>query len=77
MLQVKGLIGGYHKKEVLHGIDFTLNPGEVLCILGPNGCGKSTLLKLLLHFIAKKSGDIIYNGVEINTLSRKLSLIHI
>ncbi len=70
-LIVENLIGGYGKKDVLHGISFKLNEGEVLCVLGPNGCGKSTLLKLLLRLLPKKQGSILLNNQDTGIINRK------
>ena len=46
-LEVKELRGGYGAKLVLDGIDFEVDPGSVVTLLGSNGCGKSTLLKMI------------------------------
>jgi iron complex transport system ATP-binding protein len=70
-LQVENLVGGYGKNEILHGISFAIDKGDVLCILGPNGCGKSTLLKLLLRFMPKKSGNIFIQGQNTENMNRK------
>ncbi|HZK01867.1 MAG TPA: ABC transporter ATP-binding protein [Anaerovoracaceae bacterium] len=72
MLSVENLTGGYGSKEVVNNITFSIQEGEVLCILGPNGCGKSTLLKLLLRFMPKKSGQILMHGSNIEKLNRKV-----
>ncbi len=42
-LTVKGLKAGVGEKEILHGIDLVINPGETHVFMGPNGAGKSTL----------------------------------
>ncbi|MDR1470616.1 MAG: amino acid ABC transporter ATP-binding protein [Spirochaetaceae bacterium] len=47
MLQVEGLKKNFHRIEVLKGIDMTVNPGEVVGIIGASGSGKSTLLRCL------------------------------
>lgn len=70
-LQVENLVGGYGKKEVLHNISFSLDGGDVLCILGPNGCGKSTLLKLLLRIIPKMNGNVNLEGQNTDKIDRK------
>ncbi|MEM4620786.1 MAG: ATP-binding cassette domain-containing protein, partial [Desulfurococcaceae archaeon] len=44
ILTVKALYKSFRSKEVLKGISFSLDPGEILGIIGPNGAGKSTLL---------------------------------
>jgi iron complex transport system ATP-binding protein len=57
-LRVEKLCGGYRGKAVLHGVNFTLRPGEVVCLLGPNGCGKTTLFKMILRLLRPASGCI-------------------
>ena len=47
LLDVRGLHAGYGKIAVLHGIDLSIGPGEVVALLGPNGAGKTTLLRAL------------------------------
>jgi iron complex transport system ATP-binding protein len=61
---VKDLSFAYPKRQVLHGIDLTLYPGEVVSLLGPNGCGKSTLIRLMLRLL-EGEGDIRLGGVPL------------
>jgi iron complex transport system ATP-binding protein len=57
VFSVKNLYFSYPKRDVLHGVNLALYPGEVVSLLGPNGCGKSTLIRLMLRLLEGK-GDI-------------------
>ena len=59
LLKVKDLSIGYDGKAVASGIDFELEAGDYLCVVGKNGAGKSTLMKTLLGLIRPISGEII------------------
>lgn len=56
-------------QSVLHGIDLEIERGEFVAIVGPSGNGKSTLLNLLTGIDHPSRGDIVVNGVSLNTLS--------
>ena len=62
VMQTRGLMAGYGGRPVLGGIDMTLRPAEVLCLIGHNGAGKSTLLKCLFGLLSRQSGDILLDG---------------
>ncbi len=59
------------KKPVFTGISFTLHPGEIFCILGPNGTGKSTLLRCLMNLLDITSGAVRMNGEDIREIDRR------
>ena len=65
LLQISGLRAGYGRVPVLHGIDLSVDDGEILGILGHNGMGKSTLLKTLMGIIPASGGSIIFDGEDI------------
>jgi branched-chain amino acid transport system ATP-binding protein len=65
MLEVRNLVAGYGPVEVLHGLDFTVEQGEVVVILGANGAGKTTTLRALSGMIPAK-GDLLLDGHPIN-----------
>ncbi|WP_116039606.1 ABC transporter ATP-binding protein [Seonamhaeicola aphaedonensis] len=65
MLQVKNISFGYNKEKVLKNIDFTVNKGEHLSIIGESGSGKSTLLKLLYGEFDLNEGEIFWNKTKI------------
>ena len=58
MLNVKSLSAAYGQSEVLHGLDLTVAPGEIIAIMGRNGMGKTTLMKTLMGIVPEKSGDV-------------------
>ena len=64
-LQVRGLRKSFEGQEVLKGIDFEVQPGEIFVIMGPSGSGKSVLLKHLIGLEMPDAGEIIINGEEI------------
>lgn len=64
MLEIRDLYASLDRREVLHGINLTAKPGEVLAICGPNGAGKSTLLKAALGEIPSK-GSVTLNGRKV------------
>jgi iron complex transport system ATP-binding protein len=57
-LEVDGLCYGYPGHSVGHGISFTVEAGEVLCVLGRNGEGKSTLFKTILGLLPPRAGSV-------------------
>src|SRR5271170_785404 len=61
-LQVRGLRKSFGKQEVLKGIDFDVQPGEIFVIMGPSGSGKSVLLKHLIGLETPDAGEILING---------------
>ena len=65
ILEVKNINKNFGKLEVLKGIDFSLNQGEVLAIIGSSGSGKTTLLRCLNFLETPEKGSITVNGKTI------------
>src|SRR5216684_2967053 len=65
MISVRDLRVNYGEREILHGIDFDVNCGETLVILGGSGSGKSTLLRTLVGLEKPSSGQIWIKGKDI------------
>ena len=67
MLEVNNIVKSFDGKEVLKGIDFKVDKGEKVIIIGPSGSGKSTFLRTLNLLETIDHGDIIFEGNKINT----------
>jgi iron complex transport system ATP-binding protein len=59
------------REKGFRGVGFSLNRGEVMCILGPNGCGKTTLLKCMIGLLRMSKGHVWLDGREIGQLGRR------
>ncbi len=71
ILSAKGIIAGYDKKTILHGIDAVIPSNKISVIIGANACGKSTLLKTFARLIKPSSGSIELDGKRIEQLPSK------
>lgn len=71
LLEINELYGGYGNGDIVKGVTFHADQGEILCLIGPNGCGKTTLFRLLLGSIPLSSGSILIHGRNIRELSQK------
>ncbi len=58
-VEVRGLQHAYGDHQVVRGMDFTLQPGSIGCLLGPSGCGKTTVLRCLAGFEPVQGGEIL------------------
>ena len=65
MLNVDDMHVAYGQSEVLHGIDFKVQPGEIVAIMGRNGMGKTTLMKALMGMVPSTGGGIRLDGAEV------------
>lgn len=82
MINIKNLHKSFDKNEVLKGIDFTINSGEVVVIIGPSGSGKSTFLRCLNLLEEPTSGTITFEETDltaketdINQLRQKMGMV--
>lgn len=69
LLRVTDLHSFYGESHILHGIDLTINHGELVTLLGRNGSGRSTTLKAILGLVGRRTGSIMLNGEDIKSLS--------
>jgi branched-chain amino acid transport system ATP-binding protein len=65
ILEVKDLVSGYGKMQVLHKVSFEVRKGHLVSLLGPNGVGKSTILRTISGLIPTKEGSIVFCGKNI------------
>ena len=65
ILDVKNMTFAYGKTEVIHGISFHIEKGEIVTLIGSNGAGKSTTLNTVVGLQRVKSGEISYKGRDI------------
>ena len=69
LFEVKNISFDYDGEVIFSDISFSIERGDVLCILGPNGTGKTTLIKCLNGLNEINSGEILINGEDIRALS--------
>jgi ABC-2 type transport system ATP-binding protein len=63
-IEVSGLRKSYDGREVLHGLDFAVEPGEVFALLGPNGAGKTTTVEILEGYRSRDGGAVSVLGED-------------
>jgi polar amino acid transport system ATP-binding protein len=64
-IELRQLHKSFGDLEVLRGIDLTVQPGEVVCVIGPSGSGKSTLLRCVNLLEEPTSGQVVVEGIDI------------
>lgn len=68
LLRIENLHAWYGESHILHGMNLTLQEGEVITLLGRNGSGRTTTLKAILGLVSKRTGSIKIHGTEIINL---------
>ena len=69
MLRLTDLHAFYGESHILHGIDLSVNEGELITLLGRNGSGRSTTLKSIMGLVGRRTGSVVFNGEEVTTLA--------
>ena len=73
IISVEELSKAFGQHEVLRKIDFNVEPGEIICIVGSSGSGKSTLLRCINKLETQTSGKIRYHGKEIGAVQKEIN----
>ncbi|THF50620.1 ABC transporter ATP-binding protein [Flavobacterium supellecticarium] len=73
MLHVKNISFGYNEKTIINNIDFTIERGQHIAVIGESGCGKSTLLKLIYGLYDLSEGQIFWGETQV--LGPKYNLV--
>jgi polar amino acid transport system ATP-binding protein len=74
-IEVRGLHKSFGDNEVLSGIDFSVDRGQVVCVIGPSGSGKSTLLRCVNRLEEPSSGQILVEGIDITDPDTELDKV--
>ena len=74
MIKIVDLKKSFGPKEVLRGVNLTIEEGKTTCILGGSGSGKSTLIKCLIRLEDATSGEIIVDGKDITKIHSEIKL---
>jgi branched-chain amino acid transport system ATP-binding protein len=75
MLELRSIAAGYGGFSVIHDIDLTVNAGEIVTLVGANGAGKTTLVKTISGLLRAHSGQILFEGRRIETLSTRARVL--
>ncbi len=75
MIEVKDLRKSFGETEVLSGINFEVQDGEVVCVIGPSGSGKSTLLRCLNQLEESNGGSITIDGTLLTSKQTKIDAV--
>ncbi len=82
ILELKGLRKSYGAIDVLHGVDLSVFPGELVCVVGPSGSGKSSMLRCCNRLEQSTGGQVLVDGVDItqpnvniNTVRQQIGMV--
>src|SRR5260370_13070369 len=68
LLEVQNVTGGYGHAQILNGVSFKLEPGQIVSIVGRNGAGKSTLMKAIFGLVRVTGGQVMLEGRTITNM---------
>lgn len=65
MIEVQGLVKDFGKTRAVDGVTFSIRPGEIMGLLGPNGSGKTTIMRVLTGFFPPSDGRVTIDGLDV------------
>src|SRR3954454_19776511 len=68
LLEARGLEKWYGRRQVVNGVDFEVNQGEVVGLLGPNGAGKTTSFRMTIGLIDADGGNVVFDGRDVTRM---------
>jgi branched-chain amino acid transport system ATP-binding protein len=68
VLEIKGIDVNYGDVQVIWDVSFTVNPGEIVALIGANGAGKSTILRTISGILTPRKGEILLDGAPLHTI---------
>ena len=72
LLEVFGLEKWYGRRQVVNGVEFEVDKGEVVGLLGPNGAGKTTSFRMTIGLIDADGGKVMFDGRDVSKLAMYL-----
>ena len=75
VIKIENLKKSYNNIEAVKNINFEINKGSIVGLLGPNGCGKTTTIGMLLGLIKPTSGKVLINGKSIDNENNRTNLL--
>ena len=66
LLELRDVVAGYGRVEILHGVSMSVPEGSVVALLGPNGVGKTTTMNVISGMLPVRSGQLLFDGRTIN-----------
>ena len=68
MLEIRDLVSGYGKSEVLRGINLEVQEGQIVTIIGPNGAGKTTLFRTIFGLLPARQGKVLFENEDLTKM---------
>ena len=73
ILEINDVRKFFGRKEILRGINFSVEEGEIISVLGPSGCGKSTLLNIIAGILPLDGGTVAIHGQQVSAAGKMVA----